>query len=242
MLVSAEAVYNTPLMSDWTRTDFEVRQLAPEEIREAASLHERELPHEFLTRFGTAFLARYYGAFAESPDAVALAAVDTRSGDLEGILIATFDTRAHYSNLVRLHGTALARNATLQALCHPSLARDLIKTRLLRYARGILRSLNKGSKSTEKQDASPEPPAERVGFLTYVAVSREHRGRGIGGALLEAYERMAREAKLDRLELVTTPNERGAGPFYLRAGWTYAGERVSRSGERYALYIRVLDN
>ncbi len=242
MLVSAEAVYNTLLMSDWTRTDFEVRQLAPEETREAASLHERELPHEFLTRFGAAFLARYYGAFAESPDAVALAAVDPRSGDLEGVLIATFDTRAHYSNLVRLHGSALARHVALQALRHPSLARDLIKTRLLRYARGILRSLNKGSKSTEKQDASPEPPAERVGFLTYVAVSGEHRGRGIGGALLEAYERMAREAKLDRLELVTTPDERGAGPFYLRAGWTYAGERVSRSGERYALYIRVLDN
>ena len=237
---STKAVYNTPLMSDWTMTEFEVRQLAPEETREAASLHERELPHEFLTRFGTSFLARYYGAFAESPDAVALAAVDTRSGDLKGVLIATFDTRAHYSNLVRLHGATLARHAAFQALRHPSLARDLIKTRFLRYARGILRSLTRGSQRNE--NTSQDSPAERVGFLTYVAVDGEHRGRGIGGALLAAYERMAREAELDRMELVTTADDRGAGPFYLRVGWTYAGERVSRSGERYALYIRFLDD
>ncbi len=229
-------------MSDWTRTDFDVRRLAPEETREAAGLHERELPHEFLTRFGTKFLARYYRAFVESPDAVALAAVDARSGELEGVLISTLDTRAHYSNLVRLYGPALARAVGLQALRHPSLARDLLKTRLLRYARGIVRSLAKSPKSTQTDDESPESPAERVGFLTYVAVSGESRGRGIGGALLAAYERMAREANLDRLELVTMTDERGAGPFYIRAGWTYAGERVSRSGERYALYIRFLED
>jgi GNAT superfamily N-acetyltransferase len=86
----------------------------------------------------------------------------------------------------------------------------------------------------------PEPSTEQVGFLTYVAVDVERRGRGIGGALLSAYEGLAREAGLDRLELVTVLGERGAGPFYDRMGWAYAGERVSRSGERYALYVRYL--
>ena len=225
-------------MSDWTRTTFDVRPLAAGEAREAARLHGRELPHEFLTRLGESFLAGYYRAFVGSPHAVALAV--SRSEGLEGVLIATFDTRAHYAYLVRRHGAALAWRVAGQALRHPSLARDLLRTRLLRYARGILRSLARSPRPANEPTVEPttEPRAERVGFLTYVAVAAERRGCGVGGALLAAYEALACEAGLDRLELVTVPGERGAGVFYERLGWTPAGERVSRSGERYALYIR----
>lgn len=230
-----EVVYNIRLMSDWTRTSFDVRSLASDKTREAARLHGRELPHEFLTRFGTAFLDRYYRAFVESPHAAALVVVEPRSGRVDGVLTATFDTRAHYACLVRRHGAALAWHAILQALRHPSLARDLLRTRLWRYGRGILRSLGRPS-----EKPSVEPPAERVGFLTCVAVAAKRRGRGIGGALLVTYEELARKAGLDRLELVTVLDERGAGPFYTRKGWKFSGERVSRSGERYALYIRYL--
>lgn len=225
-------------MSERIWINFDVRPLAPGETREAARLHGRELPHEFLMRFGTAFLDRYYRAFVESPHAAALVVVEPRSGRVDGVLIATFDTRAHYACLVRRHGAALAWHAGLQALRHPSLARDLLRTRLWRYGRGILRNL---ARSSEKSSAVPvKTPAERVGFLTYVAVAAERRGRGIGGALVAAYEGLAREAGLERLELVTAPDERGAGSFYARMGWKFAGERVSRSGERYALYIRYL--
>ena len=227
-------------MEKWTPTTCGVRPLAPGETREAAILHGYELPHEFLTRFGTTFLARYYGAFVESPYAVALTVAEPRSGRLEGVLIATFDTRAHYARLVRRHGAKLAWYIGLQALQHPALARDLLRTRLWRYGRGILRSFTRSSRPSEKLLA--ESPPERVGFLTYVAVTEERRGHGIGGALLAVYEQQAREAGLDRLELVTVSGERGAGPFYFRAGWKHAGERVSRSDERYALYIRYLSS
>ncbi len=210
----------------------EVRKLAPGETDAAARLHLRELPHEFLTRLGRGFLARYYLAFAESPHAVALAAASDRDG-LEGILIGTLDTRAHYSLLLRRHGFALAAQAALRALRHPSLALELLRTRSSRYLRGILRYLRPGEEAREET-------SERVGFMAFIAVARELRGRGTGGALLKAYERLAREGGLDRLELVTLPDERGAGPFYKRMGWEYSGERVSRSGERYALYVRRL--
>jgi ribosomal protein S18 acetylase RimI-like enzyme len=212
----------------------EVRPLAPAETEAAARLHLRELPHEFLTRLGRGFLARYYRAFVESPHAVALAAVDRGSGGLAGVLIGTLDTRAHYSYLVRRHGLALAGHAALRALGRPSLALELLRTRAVRYLRGIVRHLRRAEGGPE------EPSPERVGFMAFVAVDRARRGGGGGGALIAAYEKLAFEARLDRLELVTLPDGRGAGPFYERRGWEYAGERVSRSGERYALYVRRL--
>lgn len=219
-------------MKRGTYTAYETRPLAPGESREAARLHVRELPHEFLTRFGTGFIGRYYRAFAESPHATALSVTDPDTERLGGVLLGTFDTGAHYSFLVRRHGLALAGHAALQALGHPALARDLLKTRLWRYLRGILRSVG--------FEQEPGTAPERVGFMAYIAVAGDRRSRGMGGALIRAYEDLARRRGLDRLELVTLPDERGAGPFYSRAGWTHEGERTSRSGERYALYARAL--
>ena len=229
-----------------------MRPLTREELREAAwlhtrelphGLHTRELPHEFLTRFGPGFLARYYRAFVESPHATALAVSaepDAVANRLDGVLLATFDTLAHYALLVRRHGLALAGHAALRALRSPGFARDLLRTRLLRYARGIGRGLSRhfarSAGSEERRDTS----TERVGFMTYVAVAADRRGRGIGGSLLGAYEEQAREAGLERLDLVIFPDERGAGPFYSRIGWTFAEEIVCHGAAPSELYTRSL--
>jgi GNAT superfamily N-acetyltransferase len=117
------------------------------------------------------------------------------------------------------------------------LALELVRTRLLRYLRGIFRSLGYAA-GTEKEEAGGD--GGRVGFLAYVAVDESRRGHGIGGRLFEAYEELASEAGLRRLELVTLPDERGAAPFFERMGWEREGEITSRSGERYAFFTRHL--
>lgn len=221
------------------RTQGGIQPLETSDVRAAGFLHEKELPHEFLTRFGPGFLSRYYRAFVESPYATALGAWSPAGGnELQGVLIGTFDTGAHYAYLVRHHGRALALHTLLQSFRRPKLALDVLRTRLVRYARGIYRSI-KYATSHEKKDLSGEE-REKVGFVAYVAVRSGSRGSGVGGALLKAYEGLAREAGLDRLDLVTLPDERGAGPFFSRLGWNYEGERVSRSGEKYALYTLTL--
>lgn len=222
------------------RTPVEIRPLKPGDLRSAGLLHEKELPHEFLTRFGPGFLSRYYRAFVESPHATALGAWLPEDGreELQGVLIGTFDTGAHYAYLVRHHGRALAFHTLLQSFRRPKLASDVLRTRLVRYVRGILRSL-KYATGREKKEFS-ESEQERVGFVAYVAVRGASRGAGIGGALFEVYEELAREAGLDRLDLVTLPDERGAGPFFASLGWKYEGERTSRSGEKYAFYTFTL--
>ena len=215
-------------------TAVEVRPLARVELRQAATLQGRELPREFLSRLGPRFLACYYEAFVDSPYAAALAVADPETGELDGVFIATFDTRAHYSYLVRHQGLALAGHAVLQALWRPALAQEFLRTRLVRYARGLIRSLVYKSKVSHRE-------TEKVGFPTYIVVRGDRHGRGTGVALFRAYEKMARRFGLDRLELVTRPGAAGAGPFFAKLGYDHAGERVSRSGERYAFYTKSFE-
>ena len=214
-------------------TTVEVRPLACDELSEAALLQTRELPREFLSRLGARFLTCYYKAFVDSPYAAALAVADPETGELDGVFIATFDTGAHYSYLVRRHGVSLAGHAALQALRHPDLALEFLRTRLARYARGVIRSLTYKGKV-------PYGETEKVGFPTYITVRGDRHGRGTGVALFRAYEKMAHRFGLDRLELVTRPGNAGAGPFFAKLGYEHVGERISRSGERYALYTKSL--
>ncbi len=212
------------------------RLFAPPDVADTPGLHARGLPHDFVTRFGERFLARYHLAFAQSPYGTAIVADDHETGRVVGILLGTLDTPAHYGFLVRSHGMGLAMRAMAQAIRHPSLGKDLAKSRAGRYARGIARSVFRGRRKRPEKGGW-----DRTGFLAHLVVEEEYRGCGVGSSLVAAYQARARDAGLQRLELATLPDERGAGPFYERLGWEYEGERVSRSGERFALYARLLE-
>lgn len=211
-----------------------IRTMSPPDIPAAVRLHERELTDDFMSRFGSRFLAELYRAFVRSPHAVALVSVDLRTGGVTGALLATLNTLANNSFVVRSHGPALAFHGLGRALSHPALARDVLRTRGRRYARGVARSVFAGRRAAKPQREG----AERVGVVNYVMVDGGRRGGGIGASLVAAYEELAWSADLERLELVTYPGGRGAGRFYRRIGWRYAGERISASGERFALYTR----
>lgn len=215
---------------------FSIRAMSLLDIPAAVRLHERELTGDFVSRFGGRFLSRLYRAFLKSLHAQALVSVSPRTGDITGVLLGVLDTPAHNSFLLRRHGPALAFYAIGRSLLHPALARDVLRTRARRYARGVARSVFAG-----KRGEKPERhDTERVGVISYVMVDGGRRGCGIGTSLVAAYEERARCAGLDRLELVTHPGGRGAGPFYDRIGWRCAGERISGNGERFALYTRHL--
>lgn len=204
------------------------------ELTAARALHEKGFPEEFLTRLGGRFLARYYRAFAESPHAVALVAVEDPTARVVGVLLGTLDTGAHYGYLTRRHGPWLAIHALARAARDRRLAGELLRTRLARYARGVVRSILPGGSSDDPG------PREKVGVLTQVTVDPDWRGLGVGAALLKAYEVRAQQAELDWLQLATRPGEDGAGPFYERLGWRHEGERTSRSGERFSIYSKTV--
>lgn len=213
-----------------------IRQFAPPDVLQTSALHLRALPDDFVTRFGQRFLSRYHLAFAESPHATVIVASDYATGHTVGALLGTLDTPAHYGWLVRHHGAGLAVRAAIRATRDPKLGADLVRTRAARYIRGIARSFVPDKHSGKREKSRDDD----VGLLAHVMVAGDQRGRGIGSSLVAAYENRARHAGLKRLELATLPDSRGAGPFYEKIGWEYGGDRISQSGERFALYYRGL--
>jgi len=72
---------------------------------------------------------------------------------------------------------------------------------------------------------------EPVGELDWLHVHPDHRGSGIGSALLERVESALRSAEVDRIEArVLVDNEAGT-EFYEREGYEFAGERDVNIGE-----------
>ena len=66
---------------------------------------------------------------------------------------------------------------------------------------------------------------ERVGEIDWLHVHPEHRGEGVGSALLEAVESALRDADVDAIEgRVLVDNEAGTA-FYERGGYERAGDR-----------------
>ncbi len=217
-----------------------VQPIARNELTQVVAIHQNVLDDEFITRFGRGFLRRYYMAFIDSPYAVALAALDEgeEQEHVAGVLLGTLHPAQHYHYLVRRHGSFLAGHVAMQALLHPVFGYELYRTRAKRYVQGIYRSLqHRGSSPSNQEIQAPQ----LVGDLTHLAVNPAHRGKGIGSLLVRAYEQAAREARLDRIDLVTLPRELGgAGVFYERLGWLPNGTQISRSGEKFIRYSKHL--
>ncbi len=223
-----------------------VRPLVPGDIPRAVAIHLDVLHMEFLSRYGDAFLQRYYLAWLEADQGIALAAVDG-DGALVGTLLGTLDTGRHSRDMVRRHGSALAWRLTCQAARHPTLARDLIATRGVRYLRGVGR-MAAGRMRRPRRSGHPvpspaddgRPPVPGVGEITHVLVDPDRQGEGIGRALMAGAVDVARAAGLGSLELVTPP-DLAARRFYEHLGWSPAGAVTSRSGESFVRFRLALD-
>lgn len=223
--------------------------LADTDLAAAVRLHRSEMGAQFLSRFGPRFLTAYYRAYLEGPDGLALAAVEAGTGRLLGILLGASCPAAHYRRMVRRHGVRLAGLLLLGAAGRPPLAVDLVRTRSLRYARGLLRlvlaQLAGAGRWAGRRRAAPaaSTPGGGTGFageVTVVAVDPAARRRGVGRALLEAAAERAAQAGATRLELVTPEDELGAVRFYEQLGWRCGGRSASRSGEQFLRFDRPL--
>lgn len=216
-----------------------VRPMTATDLPAAVRLHRAEMGAQFLSRFGPRFLHAYYRAFLDDPNALALVGVDAESAALLGILLGATCPAAHYRQMVRRHGLALAGRLLLASVAHPALGAELVRTRTLRYARGLLRlALTRWRPAAAGQPATATGPAarDRAAEITIVAVEARARRRGAGRALLGEAASRARAAGAARLELVTPEEDPNAARFYARIGWRVSGRAASRSGERFVRF------
>lgn len=217
-----------------------VRPLVPADAPESTRIHVEVLDMEFLARCGPGFLRCYHRAWMDSPDGLALAAVE-EDGRLVGVLLGALRPAGHYRAMVRRHGPALVGWVAVGALTRPSLAKELLTTRLVRYVRGLARMARQALRRhppTPAPASGPGPDGQApkaVGEVTHVMVRPEARGSGAGRALLESAREAAVRAGLEELVLVTPP-DLDAGGFYAHLGWRSDGELTSRSGESFVRY------
>ncbi|MGC8626705.1 MAG: GNAT family N-acetyltransferase [Acidimicrobiales bacterium] len=211
--------------------DTRVRPLRSSDVPASAALHLDVLGAEFLARGGEKFLRRYHAAWLASPFAMTLGAVD-EDGQLLGALLGTVSPRAHYQRMFRDHGAALALALLERSVLSPRFGFELLATRGVRYARAVALQLV----PARRGQAGPVPtPGRQVGEVTHLMVAPEAQGKGVGRALVEEAERVARAAGLDELVLVTPP-DLPARQFYEHLGWQESGELRSRSGEVFVRY------
>lgn len=212
-----------------------VRELGASDVEKSADLHARVLETEFITRLGPSFLRAYHRAWIDSPVALTLA-VDDAGGQLAGALLGSLDPAEQVSSMLRRHGTALAARLLLSVAVRPRLAVSLVRTRLLRYARGVAR-FARASVPARRAGAhtSGRSAVPGSGEVTHLFVDPSARGKGFGKSLLDAAAGRARAAGLPALELVTPPDFDARG-FYERLGWQESGKVTSRSGEEYVRY------
>lgn len=172
--------------------------------------HAHAFPEAFFSQLGPRFLRRWFHAHLEASASVGLVVSDL-SGEVVGYLLGTTD-EATFRNRPWQEGFKTGFVGTGALLARPKIWASFVRLRARTYAartvRRILRINNANGDS------------HHVGQLIYICMAPDHRSRGAGGALLEAFVGEARRSGTRRLTLVTETDNAAAQRFYLRHGWT----------------------
>lgn len=204
-----------------------LRPACPGDLHWIAQLHAGRLPHGFFVLLGQRFLRAYYRSFMDTPTAIALV---LDRGTPAGFVVGAVDAHRHRRVVMRRHGLRLALAGLAALVTRPRVASMFVRTRVMRYVRGVVRALHRSGKA-----AALTEPALATSVLSHVAVDTAVAGSGAGRALVEAFCDAARAAGAVRVELVTLADERGAGPFYERLGWTVHPQTSPNGFLRYSL-------
>ncbi len=158
---------------------------------------------------------------------------------------ATLDDRAAIAGLHNAAAGALTARfgpgpwSSLVTERGAALAQRLARVRIGREGKRILTVLRLATKKPWAIDVSYFTPVKRPLYLTGMAVSVAHQGRGLGRLALEDACTVAEEWPADAIRLDAYDAKAGAGAFYARCGFTECG-RVVYKGDPLVYYERVL--
>ena len=207
-----------------TGTGRVVRVLADRDIARTAQLHAQELPDGFFPQLGAGFLRVYHRSFIDSPHAVAFAA--ERDGRIEGFLLSVLAPASHGAYVLRRWGTRMALAAALGLLTRPRVLAVFLRTRVVRYARGLWRR-RRGSPAGKSN-----PPRPTWAVLSHIAVDASCRGSGAGAALVGRLHEDVVATGAAGVVLHTEADGPGPG-FYARLGYEDEGNVVGADGESW---------
>ncbi|GAA4306242.1 hypothetical protein GCM10023086_24400 [Streptomyces venetus] len=207
-----------------------LRPMGPEDLPFVVAEHRAHFPDGFFARLGLRYLTAYNRTYLTSPHARAYIA--EADGRPVGFLVGVTDPVAHRQHVVRVHGRGLALRACASLSVRPGLALHFVRTRLGRYVRKLMPGRNEPIQPT----ADVPPRAGVTAVLAHVVVLGRVRSYGLGSALIGRFIEDAVSAGCARMSLVTAAGTDGAGGYYERFGWRFAGETRTPEGRTLLAY------
>ncbi|NGO15651.1 GNAT family N-acetyltransferase [Streptomyces sp. HC44] len=206
--------------------------MGPEDLPFVVAEHRAHFPDGFFARLGPRYLTAYTRTYLTSPHARAYIA--EADGVPVGFLVGVTDPAAHRQHLVRTHGRGLALRAGASLCARPALALHFMRTRLGRYARKLLPGRPRPASAPTPAESIPRAGVTAV--LAHVVVIGRVRSYGLGSALVHRFTQDAATAGCAGISLVTAAGPDGAGRYYERLGWRYAGETRTPDGRALLTY------
>jgi ribosomal protein S18 acetylase RimI-like enzyme len=173
--------------------------------------HLEAFPSGFYAQLGARFMRAWFASHIAAPASVSLVACDG-DGAVVGYLLGTLDDADYRARSAGDSARLLARGAAA-FIARPGLWGEFARVRARPYAAFAARRLL-GHRAPMRPGAG-----QGNGELVYICVEPEHRRRGAGAALLEAYTGEAIRTGTARLHLVTELDNKGAQRFYSQHGW-----------------------
>lgn len=219
-----------------------VRDAEFADVAATARLHVRNLPLGLFPRLGERFVARWHRAFVESPNAVALVAVDP-VGRVTGFLVGALDQPAFRQELLTRHRTGLVIRGAAALAVRPRVLALFLRTRLRPYLRRLGPSRRPAATAPIGPTVSAPSGAGpvRVADLSAVAVDPTLRRSGTGRRLTEEFLARCAAAGAGRVELVTAADSASSCAFYTRTGWTAQRRSRTRDGHELQPFVQCID-
>jgi ribosomal protein S18 acetylase RimI-like enzyme len=190
-------------------------------------LFQESFPDSPFTVLGRSFLEEVVASYVAEPGACAYVCLLGGSDEVAGLILGSEDSSRHRRLLFSHHRARMLLKAA-RGLAGSSRA----FAKFLRFAASFLPARRGTDWVVSVRGQGNIPPAS----LTFLAVSEQHRRRGIAGQLTEQFLREMRSRGIERLKLAVAADNEPALAFYLSRGWRISA-RVSASNrvEAYRL-------
>lgn len=209
--------------------DVAFRRIRPEDLPFVVDQHLHHFPDGFFARLGRGYLTEYYLSYCTNDSSCAVVA--TEGAVPIGYLAGTSDPAGHRRHVISAHGRELTKRAVLALVRNPPLAVSFVWIRGRRYVRKLLSG---GGRAPAASGSS-----RRTAVLHHVVVVREYPGRGVGAALIDAFEDDARHAGCQELILVTQTSG-PAADYYRQSGWTAVDEHRTPDSTPLTTFTRAV--
>ena len=193
-----------------------VRLMTRSDLDVVVEWHRQAFPSGFYAQLGSGFMRKWFTAHLNSRAAVSLVACDSQ-GVVVGYLLGTTDD-AQYRGKTVGEGFGMFTRGVSAMAARPHLWCDFTRMRSRHYAARVVRAAGRVVSGGASRAVSRGLGAGE-GELVYICVEPEHRRRGAGAVLLEAFTGEAMRSETNRLHLITELDNCGAQQFYRRRGW-----------------------